>query len=70
MSGSSGTTNEKDTAVDSSAPGLNTDHLLSDIGTRAISGGFVTVGAQGAKFLLNLTAAAILARVPAQQVAS
>jgi O-antigen/teichoic acid export membrane protein len=42
---------------------LNTEHLLPNIGTRAVSGGFVTVGAQGAKFVLNLTAAMILARL-------
>jgi O-antigen/teichoic acid export membrane protein len=40
-----------------------TDHLLQDIGRRAVSGSFVTVGAQGLKFLLNFLAAAILARL-------
>jgi PST family polysaccharide transporter len=42
---------------------LNTDHLLHNIGKRAVSGGFVTVGAQAAKFVLNLVAAMILARL-------
>jgi PST family polysaccharide transporter len=42
---------------------FRTDHLLEDIGTRAISAGFVTVGAQAAKFLLNFMAATILARL-------
>jgi PST family polysaccharide transporter len=42
---------------------LNTDHLLHDIGTRAVSAGFVTLGAQAAKFVLNLTAAAVLAHL-------
>lgn len=42
---------------------LGTDHLVPDIGSRAISGGFVTVAAQGAKFVLNIAAAAVLARL-------
>lgn len=42
---------------------LSTDHLVQDIGSRAISGGLVTVGAQAAKFILNFTAAAVLARL-------
>ncbi len=63
MSSSFGTTNNKDIAVAAEAQVLSTDHLLHDIGTRAISGGFVTVGAQAAKFVLNLTAAAVLARL-------
>jgi O-antigen/teichoic acid export membrane protein len=42
---------------------FRTDHLLKNIGHRAVSGGFVTVGAQGAKFVLNFLAAAILARL-------
>jgi O-antigen/teichoic acid export membrane protein len=42
---------------------FRTDHLLQNIGHRAVSGGFVTVGAQAAKFLLNFLAAAILARL-------
>jgi O-antigen/teichoic acid export membrane protein len=37
--------------------------LLENLGKRAVSGGFVTVGAQAAKFVLNLTAAAVLARL-------
>jgi len=42
---------------------FRTDHLLPDIGNRAVSGGFVTVSAQGAKFALNLVSAAVLARL-------
>lgn len=53
----------KDTTLASETKVLTTDHLLLDIGTHAISGGFVTVGAQAAKFVLNLTAAAVLARL-------
>jgi PST family polysaccharide transporter len=42
---------------------FRTDHLLSNIGHRAVSGGFVTVSAQAAKFTLNFLAAAVLARL-------
>jgi O-antigen/teichoic acid export membrane protein len=42
---------------------FRTDHLLENIEHRAISGGFITVGAQAAKFLLNFMAAAVLARL-------
>jgi PST family polysaccharide transporter len=42
---------------------LRTDHLLHDIGSRAVSGGFVTVVAQAAKFGLTFAGAAILARL-------
>jgi O-antigen/teichoic acid export membrane protein len=42
---------------------FRTDHLLENIEHRAISGGFVTVGAQAAKFMLNFMAAAVLARL-------
>lgn len=47
----------------SEAEHFRTDHLLQNIGHRAVSGGFVTVGAQAAKFFLNFLAAAILARL-------
>ncbi|MDR3576383.1 MAG: lipopolysaccharide biosynthesis protein [Anaerolineaceae bacterium] len=42
---------------------LRTDHLLPNIGQLAVSGGFVTVAAQAAKFALNFGGAAILARL-------
>jgi O-antigen/teichoic acid export membrane protein len=42
---------------------FRTDHLLDNLKNRAISGGFITVSAQGAKFVLNFTAAAVLARL-------
>jgi O-antigen/teichoic acid export membrane protein len=42
---------------------FQTDHLLQDIGRRAISAGFVTIGAQGAKFLASFAAAATLSRL-------
>lgn len=46
---------------------FRTDHLLPNLGSRAVSGGFVTMGAQAAKFALNLTAAAVLARLLSPQ---
>jgi len=42
---------------------FRTDHLIQNIGHRAVSGGIVTIGAQAAKFMLNLLAAAVLARL-------
>jgi len=42
---------------------FRTDHLLHNIGDRAVSGGFVTICAQAAKFILNFVAAAVLARL-------
>jgi len=63
VSSSLGMKKVRDSAAVSETEHLRTDHLLHDIGTRAISGGLVTVGAQGAKFVLNLTAAAVLARL-------
>jgi PST family polysaccharide transporter len=42
---------------------LRTDHLVQNLGKHAISGGFFTVVAQGAKFILNLTSAVVLARL-------
>lgn len=42
---------------------LRTDHLLHNIGKRALSGGVVTVVAQAAKFALNLGGVAVLARL-------
>ena len=42
---------------------FRTDHLLQDLGKRAISSGVVTVAAQGTKFVLNLTSAVVLARL-------
>ncbi len=56
---------KKDTAfaVASEAGVLSTDHLLQDIRHRAVSGGFVTIRAQAAKFIANFTAVAVLARL-------
>lgn len=42
---------------------LCTEHLLHNIGKRAVSGGFVTVATQVSRFALNITGAAILARL-------
>jgi O-antigen/teichoic acid export membrane protein len=63
VSSSLGITTDKDSAAVLESGHLRTDHLLHNIGHRAVSGGFVTVGAQAAKFVLNFTAAAVLARL-------
>src|SRR5579859_6158302 len=42
---------------------LSTGHLLDNMRGRAVSGGFVTIGAQMAKFVLNFASAAVLARL-------
>jgi len=42
---------------------FRTDHLLVDIGHRAVTGGFITISAQAGKFILNFAAAAVLARL-------
>jgi O-antigen/teichoic acid export membrane protein len=54
---------ENDRTAPSEGKHFATDHLLPNIGRRAVFGSFVTVGAQGLKFLLNFLAAAILARL-------
>lgn len=54
---------ERDNISASQAEHLRTDHLLHNIGRRAVSGGFVTVTAQAAKFVLTFAGAAILARL-------
>lgn len=41
---------------------FQTDHLKKDLKRKAVRGGSVTVGSQGAKFLLRLLSTAILAR--------
>jgi len=42
---------------------FRTDHLVQNLGKHAISGGFVTAGAQGGKFVLNLISVVVLARL-------
>ena len=56
-------TKNNDPAATPEVQVLSTDHLLHDIGTRAVSGGFVTTGAQAAKAVLNFVGAAVLARL-------
>lgn len=52
-----------DLSAHNPAEHFRTDHLLQNIGSRAVSSGFVTIGAQAAKFILNFAAAAVLARL-------
>ena len=42
---------------------IKTDHLLPDLKRHTISGGAITMSAQAAKFVLNLAATVILARL-------
>lgn len=42
---------------------FRTEHLVQNLGKRAISGGVVTAAAQTTKFVLNLTSAVVLARL-------
>src|SRR5882724_3464866 len=50
-------------AIDPNEKHLRTDHLLTDLKGRTISGAFITVAAQGAQFLLNLASIMVLARL-------
>jgi len=58
-----GQNTDKNHAAVSEREHLRTDHLLQDIAHRAIAGGFVTGGAQAAKFIINFLQAAVLARL-------
>jgi len=51
------------TASTASVDHLRTDHLVQNLGERALLGGVVTFTAQGIKFVLNLTSAAVLGRL-------
>jgi O-antigen/teichoic acid export membrane protein len=50
-------------AIDPNEKHLRTDHLLTDLKGRTISGAFITIAAQGAQFLLNLASIMVLARL-------
>src|SRR5207253_617340 len=52
-----------DEAIDPNEKHLGTDHLLSDLKGRTISGAFITIVAQGAQFLLSLVSIMVLARL-------
>ena len=49
--------------IDPNEKHLSTDHLLIDLKGRTVSSAFVTIGAQGAQFVLNLGSIMILARL-------
>lgn len=42
---------------------LRTDHLVRDLGTRSVRGGFVTLASQGAKFIVATAGTAVMARL-------
>jgi PST family polysaccharide transporter len=50
-------------AADPNEKHLGTDHLLTDLKGRTISGAFITIAAQGAQFVLNLASIIVLARL-------
>ena len=52
-----------DKGIDPNEKHLATDHLLSDLKGRTISGAFITIAAQGAQFVLSLTSIMVLARL-------
>jgi O-antigen/teichoic acid export membrane protein len=52
-----------DKRIDPNEKHLCTDHLLSDLKGRTISGALITLAAQGVKFLLNLASIMVLARL-------
>jgi O-antigen/teichoic acid export membrane protein len=50
-------------AIDPNEKHLGTDHLLTDLRGRTISGAFVSIAAQGAQFVLSLASIMVLARL-------
>src|SRR5437660_4794412 len=50
-------------AIDPNDKHLGTDHLLTDLKGRTVSGAFITIVAQGAQFVLSLASIMILARL-------
>jgi O-antigen/teichoic acid export membrane protein len=49
--------------IDNNEKHLGTDHLLTDLKGRTISGAFITIAAQGAQFVLSLASIMVLARL-------
>jgi len=49
--------------IDANERHLSTDHLLTDLKGRTISGAFITIVAQGAQFVLSLASIMVLARL-------
>jgi len=49
--------------IDAKERHLSTDHLLTDLKGRTISGAFITIAAQGAQFVLMLASIMVLARL-------
>lgn len=55
--------NRSNKEIDAKERHLSTDHLLTDLKGRTISGAFITIAAQGAQFLLSLASIMVLARL-------
>jgi len=52
-----------DEPIDSNEQHLKTDHLLSNLRGRTVSGAFVTIVAQGAQFIISFVSIMVLARL-------
>ena len=50
-------------AIDPNEKHLSTDHLLTDLKGRTISGAFISIAAQGAQFVLGVGSTIVLARL-------
>ena len=55
--------NHSSKEIDAKERHLSTDHLLTDLKGRTISGAFITIAAQGTQFVLSLASIMILARL-------
>ena len=55
--------NRSNKEIDAKERHLSTDHLLTDLKGRTISGAFITIVAQGTQFLLSLASIMVLARL-------
>src|SRR5437773_1185911 len=55
--------NHSSKEIDAKERHLSTDHLLTDLKGRTISGAFITIAAQGAQFVLSLASIMVLARL-------
>ncbi len=55
--------NRSSKGIDANERHLSTDHLLTNLKRRTVSGAFITIAAQGAQFVLGLASIMILARL-------
>src|SRR5439155_13431562 len=55
--------NHSSKEIDAKERHLSTDHLLTDLKGRTVSGAFITIASQGAQFVLSLVSIMVLARL-------